>query len=288
MSELTRKNVWDWYTGTIYNRLKPGGAVVIINHRMHEDDLSGRLLAQQAAGGDRWEVVRAACHQRRQRGTVARCVSDRGAGAHQANTQATGLVSALPAGPDPGRWRLLPERMAAALRHAAALATMVIYGGSDYAVTRRRRLHRAYRGRRRSGGPHVPARPLAQAGGIGRMGRGVLRLVKHWKPQDGPRRPGRSRPAWGRSSRRCSASGRPIVYREQFPTRGDKAVRAQAIRGRMAMDGLYVPEHATWYPAFRSELLNFPYGKHDDCVDAIGLIGQLLDLHEQRPAAQVR
>src|SRR5262245_22630026 len=24
---------------------------------MHEDDLAGRLLAQQAAGGDRWEVV---------------------------------------------------------------------------------------------------------------------------------------------------------------------------------------------------------------------------------------
>ena len=57
LSELERKNVWDWYTGTAYNRLQPGGAIVLINHRMHEDDLSGRLLAQQAAGGDKWEVV---------------------------------------------------------------------------------------------------------------------------------------------------------------------------------------------------------------------------------------
>jgi hypothetical protein len=56
-SELERKNVWDWYTGTAYNRLMPGGAIVVINHRMHEDDLCGRLLAQQAAGGDTWEVV---------------------------------------------------------------------------------------------------------------------------------------------------------------------------------------------------------------------------------------
>src|SRR5687767_6848599 len=56
-SELERKNVWDWYTGTAYNRLMPGGAIVVINHRMHEDDLCGQLLAQQAAGGDRWEVV---------------------------------------------------------------------------------------------------------------------------------------------------------------------------------------------------------------------------------------
>jgi hypothetical protein len=57
LSEATRKNVWDWYTGTAYNRLMPGGAIILINHRMHEDDLAGRLLAQQAAGGDRWEVV---------------------------------------------------------------------------------------------------------------------------------------------------------------------------------------------------------------------------------------
>jgi hypothetical protein len=57
LSEATRKNVWDWYTGTAYNRLMPGGAVILINHRMHEDDLAGRLLAQQAAGGDRWEVI---------------------------------------------------------------------------------------------------------------------------------------------------------------------------------------------------------------------------------------
>jgi hypothetical protein len=57
LSEATRKNVWDWFTGTAYNRLMPGGAIVLINHRMHDDDLVGRLLAQQAASGDRWEVV---------------------------------------------------------------------------------------------------------------------------------------------------------------------------------------------------------------------------------------
>ena len=68
------------------------------------------------------------------------------------------------------------------------------------------------------------------------------------------------------------------VARRQFPTRGDKAVRAQSIRGRMALDGLYVPTKAKWFPDFRSELLNFPAGKHDDQVDALGLIGQSLQL----------
>ena len=45
----------------------------------------------------------------------------------------------------------------------------------------------------------------------------------------------------------------------------------------MAVDGLYVPQNASWMSDLRSELLAFPAGKHDDCVDALGLVGQLLD-----------
>ena len=66
-------------------------------------------------------------------------------------------------------------------------------------------------------------------------------------------------------------------YRQQFPAKGDKAVRAQSIRGRMALEGLYVPNSASWLAEFQRELLSFPAGKHDDQVDALGLVGQLLD-----------
>jgi hypothetical protein len=45
----------------------------------------------------------------------------------------------------------------------------------------------------------------------------------------------------------------------------------------MALEGIYLPSAASWVSAFRSELLSFPAGKHDDQVDALGLIGQLLD-----------
>src|SRR5215470_16070050 len=65
--------------------------------------------------------------------------------------------------------------------------------------------------------------------------------------------------------------------REQFVSRGDKAVRAQSMRGRMAMLGLYVRQGAPWFADLRAELLSFPAGKHDDQVDALGLVGQLLD-----------
>jgi hypothetical protein len=64
----------------------------------------------------------------------------------------------------------------------------------------------------------------------------------------------------------------------RFQPVATKAVRAQSIRGRMATLGLYLPSWAPWLADLRSELLSFPAGKHDDQVDALGLIGQLLGI----------
>jgi len=50
------------------------------------------------------------------------------------------------------------------------------------------------------------------------------------------------------------------------------------------MGGLYVPGNAIWLGEFEHELLRFPSAVHDDQVDALGLIGQLLD-HIQAPVS---
>ncbi len=56
-SELTRESIWRWWTSTAYTRLEPGGSVVIVMTRWHEDDLVGRLLLHAEEGGESWEVV---------------------------------------------------------------------------------------------------------------------------------------------------------------------------------------------------------------------------------------
>ena len=57
-SETIRNKVEKWYTSTLYSRLMPKGAIVLIQTRWHEDDLAGRLLKKQAEGtGDNWEVL---------------------------------------------------------------------------------------------------------------------------------------------------------------------------------------------------------------------------------------
>ena len=112
-------------------------------------------------------------------------------------------------------------------------------------------------------------------------------LALKWKPLQWAEEQGQISAGIGPFLDQRTRERQAHVYREQSPTRGDKARRAQSIRGRMALDGLYVPERAPWYANFRAELLSFPAGKHDDQVDALGLIGQLLNkMVIGRPAAK--
>lgn len=102
-------------------------------------------------------------------------------------------------------------------------------------------------------------------------------LVLEWRPMEWAEEQGQIKSGVGPFLAKRQQERKAYVYRRQYPTRGDKAVRAQSIRGRMAMNGLYCPSSAQWVAQVRSELLSFPAGKYDDICDAMGLIGQLLD-----------
>jgi hypothetical protein len=55
LSQAQRQMANEWYDHTLYSRLndKLAGAIVVIMHRLHEDDLVGHVLAQEE-----WEIVR--------------------------------------------------------------------------------------------------------------------------------------------------------------------------------------------------------------------------------------
>jgi hypothetical protein len=55
LSDVRRRAANEWYDHTLYGRLndKAASAVVLVMHRLHEDDLAGHVLAQED-----WEVVR--------------------------------------------------------------------------------------------------------------------------------------------------------------------------------------------------------------------------------------
>jgi predicted phage terminase large subunit-like protein len=55
LSQTQRRAANEWFDHTLYSRLndKENGAIILIMHRLHEDDLVGHVLAQED-----WEVVR--------------------------------------------------------------------------------------------------------------------------------------------------------------------------------------------------------------------------------------
>lgn len=46
-SHTFRDRVWDWYGAIAKNRLSPGGGILLMMARWHDDDLAGRLLLQE-------------------------------------------------------------------------------------------------------------------------------------------------------------------------------------------------------------------------------------------------
>ena len=59
-SERTRDATYDWYTSTCRTRISPGGGIIVLLTRWHEDDLAGRLQALAAANSEaeQWHVIK--------------------------------------------------------------------------------------------------------------------------------------------------------------------------------------------------------------------------------------
>jgi predicted phage terminase large subunit-like protein len=58
-SEVYRDKVWEWWKTTFRTRLEPGGSILIMLTRWHEDDLVARLLTAAKAdkNADQWVVL---------------------------------------------------------------------------------------------------------------------------------------------------------------------------------------------------------------------------------------
>jgi predicted phage terminase large subunit-like protein len=54
-SQTYRDRVWDWFSQDLFTRQGPNAAIILIMTRWHEDDLAGRILASE--DGPNWTVV---------------------------------------------------------------------------------------------------------------------------------------------------------------------------------------------------------------------------------------
>lgn len=56
-SETVRRARWEWYASTFYTRLMPGGGILAMQTRWHEQDPAGMMLEQKRLGTENWTVI---------------------------------------------------------------------------------------------------------------------------------------------------------------------------------------------------------------------------------------
>jgi len=254
-SQTVRDGIWNWYRSTAYTRLMPGGAIVLIQTRWHEDDLAGRLLQAQENGGDRWEVVSLPA--------VAGDNDPLGRASGEALWPAWYPVETL-------------ERIRAALTVKAGNLEFVslyqqepqaeegdffqrgwirwypwgrppenvrVYGASDYAVTS-------------AGGDYTVHLVVGvdehddiyvldlwrEQASSDVWVESFLDLVERWKPLQWAEEKGQIEKGVGPFLDQRVRERGVYTYRVQFASAADKPTRAQAIRGRLSMGKVWFPE----------------------------------------------
>jgi len=284
-SESARQKLWEWYLFDFRPRLKPGAFQVIIMTRWHEDDLAARILESE---GDEWLVISLPMISEDIDDPLGRPIGER----LWPDWFTDEMVRE--AQKDPALWLSLYQQRPTAEQgtywkrewlHPVPASRvpqkhhLKIYGGSDYAVTKGGgdwTVHAVV-------GIDEQDRPWLLDLWRGRTGSDVwveawCELVKWWKPMSWGEERGQIISGVGPWLEREALAQKAFTERIQFVSRLDKGVRAQAIRGYVANRGLHYDENLPERAAMESELLAFPAGKNDDIHDALGLVGQLLDL----------
>lgn len=282
-SERRRELVWDWYRSTLYTRLMPGGAIVLIQTRWHEDDLAGRLLEQE---GGQWEVLELpALHP--ERGALWPEWYDEEALGRIRETIGPREWSALyQQQPQPDEGTFFKREW---FTHWDKLPDCRFYMTTDYAVT--------------DGGGDYTVLTVWGIDGNGEVYRAdqwkgqtsseqwiekQLDLVARWKPLCCFGEGGVIQKAIEPILRRRMRERGVFCRLEWLPSARDKPTRARSFQAMAAAGRVHFERGADL-----SEFLVFPAGKHDDEVDTASLIGRAIDeahgaIVKPRPAEQMR
>lgn len=284
-SETKRDNVWSWFQGTLYNRIRPGQPIIVIQHRMHEDDLAGRLIDAERKDGDKWEIVNLPADldnppwpERYDRAALERI---------KANSTPLQWSALYQQNPIPAEGTFFQRKWFKRYRKGEQPKELHYYASSDHAP----------------GGTEDNDANCFRIWGVDSIGdlylidgfranetmdkfaervigckaEGKLGLLPRYKPfcwfpeDDNNWKSVAGFVTKMMREERVSCRIEPIS-----PRGSDKAVKAQPFQAMASMGRVWLPEGPEGDDVLM-QYLSFPGAKHDDEVDAAGTIGRALD-----------
>lgn len=306
MSDVVRQNVIDWYEHDAYSRLEPDGAIIIIQTRWHEDDLSGHLLQAAADDpeADQWTQVSLPAI------TCAKC------GAFPHMTNCSGTYEAI----EPERFDVpsllrIRQNIGARAFEAEYQQSPTLPEGN---IFKREWMERRYTARwfaeqrprdiksgkmprwwtiqtidtatREGVGANYSCISTWGTDGISKfllhvwrervdypdLKRAVQEQYFRWDPADRPRLVAvedttHGRPLYQEMTK--DQGGIPLIL---MPTDGTKITRAESVTGWFETGTVVLPVDAEWLPAWLAEHLSFPSAAYDDQVDTTSMALRLL------------
>ena len=274
-SEVKREKLWEWYQSTAYTRLEPGGAIILIQTRWHQDDLGGRLLSEMERGGEQWDVLNfpaiAEENDMLKRKVGEPLWKDRYnipalenirdtvgqyywfAMYQQSPYTKTGglfertwfeITDTVPPGRQVRFWDLAATEAKKGSDPDWTVGVLMVHAGNSYYVKD------VIRVRKKPGDVEALIRQTAQMDGI------ETQIYMEQEP--------------GSSGKGVIATYAKLLAGYAFygiPSTGSKIVRAQPLSAAASRGDVKVV-NAVWLNTFLSELELFPNGAHDDIVDA--------------------
>lgn len=305
-----REKVWEWYNSTAYTRLAPGGGVLVIQTWWHDDDLAGRIQNLMKAGSDdvhvdQFEVIKYPAiaehdeyYDEETRLIVdeppakGRLLRSKGEPLHEARYDLDKLLR-IKAQNQGGRWwsalyqqNPVPDDGAYFLKEhfkrqqAPPKEKCNVFIAWDFAISEKKQsdytvgtvglqddndlLHVAEQVRFKSGDAFF-------------IVESILNLSERWYSpslmigfED------------GQIYRAIEALlKKRMRERKIYPSIQvlrpitDKMARARPLQGRMQQGMVSFNSFGEWYDACRMEMLRFPAGVHDDCVDSLAWMTQM-------------